>query len=43
MKAGFTLYQIAFLSDVKNIYPYHLGTQFSKELLQGRDVVSLSF
>ena len=30
-------------SDVKNSYPYLLGTLFSEELLQRRDVVSLSF
>ena len=27
----------------KNTYPYLLGTLFSEELLQQRDVVSLSF
>jgi hypothetical protein len=38
-----TLYQTAFRGDVKNTYPYLLGTLFSEELLQQRDVVSLSF
>ena len=42
-EATLTLYQIASRSDVKNTYPYLLGTLFSKELLQRRDVVSLSF
>jgi hypothetical protein len=38
-----TLYHIAFRSNVENTYPYLLGTPFSEELLQRRDVVSLSF
>jgi hypothetical protein len=40
-KATFTPYRIAFRSDAKNTYPYLLGTLFSEELLQLRDVVSL--
>jgi hypothetical protein len=45
-QSTFPLHRIAFRSDVKkvpSIYPYHLGTLFSEELLQRRDVVSLSF
>jgi hypothetical protein len=38
-----SLNRIAFRSDVKNTYPYLLGTLFSEELLQRRDVVSVSF
>jgi hypothetical protein len=41
--ATLTLYRIVFRSAVKNTYPYLLGTLFSEELLQRRDVVSLSF
>ena len=36
------LHRMAFLSDVKNTYPYLLGTLFSEELLQRRDVRSAS-
>ena len=43
-KATFTLYRIAFHSDVKkHLYLYHLGTLFSDEILQWRYVVSLCF
>jgi hypothetical protein len=42
-EATFTMYRIVFRSDMKNTYPYLLGPLFSEELLQRRDVVSLSF